>query len=170
MPRFSDPERRTPTHIVDGFACGEKSLDIWIEQHALGVGAAGSARAYVVTDSEQKRVLGYHALAVASIAREDATARAKKGMSRHPIGAVLIARLAVDESVQGKGIGAFLLRDAMQRALEVSEEVGIRLLLVHALSDQAARFYERFGFEASPISPMSLQLIVKDARASLEAT
>jgi GNAT superfamily N-acetyltransferase len=114
-------------------------------------------------------VVGYHALAGASIEHLDATHRAAKGMPRHQIPALLLARLAVDESVKGRGLGAFLLRDAMMRTLSVSEQVGIRLLLVHALNDDARPFYEHFGFEPSPTDPMNLQMIVKDIRASLEA-
>ena len=83
---------------------------------------------------------------------------------------MLLARLAVDKTVQGKGIGAFLLRDAMSRALSVSEQAGMRLLLVHALNDKARAFYEHFGFEPSSSDPMNLQLLVKDIRLVLDST
>jgi len=89
-------------------------------------------------------------------------------MPQHPIPAVLLARLAVDESVQGKDIGAFLLRDAMVRTVAVSEEAGIRLMLAHALNESARDFYLHFGFEPSPTDGMNLQIIVKDIRASIE--
>lgn len=89
-------------------------------------------------------------------------------MPRHPIPAMLLARLAVDKTVQGKGIGAFLLRDAMSRALSVAEQAGMRLLLVHALGDRARAFYEHFGFEPSPSDAMNLQLLVKDIRLALD--
>ncbi len=121
----------------------------------------------MVSDDKNGRVVGYHALALASISREEATKRAAKRMPRHPIPAVLPARLAVDESVKGKGIGAFLLRDAMMRAVAVSDEAAARLLLTHALNDDARRFYEHFGFEASPSDPMNLQMLIKDIEASL---
>jgi len=114
-------------------------------------------------------VIGYHALTVASIDHQEATSRAAKGMPRHDMPAVLLARLAVDESVKGKGIGAFLLHDAMARTLAVSEEAGIRLLLVHARDDGARDFYVHFGFEPSPTDPMHLQMIIKDIRLSLDA-
>lgn len=169
MPRFSDPEPLGPGHSLSGFECGVGSLNTWLERHARAATGAGSARTYVVTDRVQSRVVGYHALTVASVEHRDATRRASKGMPRHPIPAVLLARLAVDESVKGRGIGAFLLRDAMSRALAVSEEAGIRLLLVHALGEDARRFYSHFGFEPSPTDEMNLQLIVKDIRASLDA-
>lgn len=89
-------------------------------------------------------------------------------MPRHPIPAVLLARLAVAESVQGRDIGAFLLRDVMVRTVAVSEETGIRLMLAHALSESAREFYLHFGFEPSPTNHMNVQMIVKDIRASLE--
>jgi GNAT superfamily N-acetyltransferase len=81
---------------------------------------------------------------------------------------VLLARLAVDVSVQGRGLGAWLLQDAMRRALSASEAVGMRLLLVHALDDNARRFYERWGFEPSPTDPLNLQMLFKDIRKSLQ--
>jgi GNAT superfamily N-acetyltransferase len=130
----------------------------------------GSAKAYVVTDAEQGgRVVGYHALTGASLDREAATHRATKGMGRYPIPAVLLARLAVDVSVQGRGVGTLLLQDAMARALSVSEEIGIRLLLTHALNDSARAFYMKFGFEESPTDPMNLQITIKDIEPSIEA-
>ena len=92
----------------------------------------------------------------------------KRQQPRYPIPAVLLARLAVDTSVRGRGIGAFLLRDAMARALKASEQIGARILLVHALHDEARAFYERWGFERSPTDPLNLQLLFKDVRKSLE--
>ncbi|MGH2990470.1 MAG: GNAT family N-acetyltransferase [Solirubrobacterales bacterium] len=168
MPRFPDPERLASDHVLSGFNCGEGSLNLWLERHARSAGPAGGARTYVITDSDQEdRVVGYHAIATASIEHVDATERAAKGMPRHQISALLLARLAVDKSVQGEGLGAFLLRDAMLRTLNVSDEVGVRLLLAHALNDRARKFYLRFGFEPSPTDPMNLQIIVKDIRATV---
>ena len=152
----------------EGFRCGVASLDAWLVEHALGADAAGSARTYVVVDEEQDRVVGYYALTVASLEREEGTGRALKGMPRHPIPAMLLARLAVDESAQEKGVGAMLLADAMQRTLLVAEETGIRLLLVHAVNEDARSFYLHYGFEASPSDPMNLQLLIKDIRATIE--
>jgi GNAT superfamily N-acetyltransferase len=153
----------------DGFRCGVASLDTWLVEHAPGADASGSARSYVVVDEERDRVVGYYALTVASLEREEATGRASRGMPRHPIPAMLLARLAVDESVQGEGLGAMLLADAMQRTLLVPEETGIRLLLVHAVNVEARSFYLHFGFEVSPSDPMNLQLLIKDIRATIAA-
>lgn len=170
MPRFSDPERLSAEHALSGFDCGVGSLNIWLERHARSASAAGSAQTFVVTDETQGgRVIGYYALAVASITHADATDRAARGMPRHDIPSLLLARLAVDKSIRGKGIGAFLLRDAMTRAIAVSEEAGVRLLLVHAVNEEARGFYEHFGFERSPTDEKNLQMITKDIRASLDA-
>lgn len=170
MERFGDPERLTSDHVLSGFECGVSSLNLWLERHARAASGADSARTYIVNDNENDRVVGYHALALGSISHEEATERAKKGMPRHPIPVVLLARLAVDRSVQGRGIGAFLLRDAMARAVAVSEEAAARLLLTHANDDEARSFYERFGFEESPTDPMNMQMLIKDIEASLAAS
>jgi GNAT superfamily N-acetyltransferase len=167
VPRFLDPRPLGSEHRINGFDCGVGSLDIWLVRHALAAGGAGSARTYVVLDSEQDRVVGYHALSLASIERDDATDRARSGMPKHPIPAMLLARLAVDKAVQGRGIGAFLLRDAMSRALSVAEQAGMRLLLVHAVNEEARAFYEHFGFEASPTDAANLQLLTKDIRLAI---
>lgn len=168
MSRFSDPEPLDSGHRISGFDCGVGSLDIWLVKHARPAAGAGSARTYVVVDAEQDRVVGYHALSVASIEHSDATERVRKGMPRHPVPAMLLARLAVDRAVQGKGIGAFLLKDAMSRALAVAEQAGMRLMLVHAVNEDAQAFYEHFGFEASPTDSRNLQLLVKDMRRALD--
>ncbi len=168
MPRFGEPELLQRSHELEGFDCGVPALDRWLIEHARTAGGIGSARSYVVVDSKQRRVVGYHALTAASISHGEATERARKGMPRHSIPAVLLARLAVDASVAGMGIGAFLLRDAMTRALAASEAIGARLLLAHALDAGARAFYVRFGFESSVTDPLSVQLLMKDVRASLE--
>jgi GNAT superfamily N-acetyltransferase len=169
VPRFQDPQPLDNEHRINGFDCGVGSLDVWLVKHARAAVGAGSARTYVVIDAEQDRVVGYHALSVASIEHGEATDRAQKGMPRNPIPAMLLARLAVDKTAQGKGVGAFLLRDAMTRAVSVAEQAGVRLLLVHAANEEARSFYEQFGFEASPTDPMNLQLLIKDIRLALDA-
>ncbi len=123
----------------------------------------------MVVDGEQERVVGYHALTVASVEHEHATAPARKGMPQHPIPVVLLARLAVDESVQGRGIGAFLLRDAMTRTAAAAGRFGIQALLVHALHDAARAFSLRHALEPSPTDGLHLKILVKDIRAAIEA-
>lgn len=169
--RFSGPAllARQPTA---GFSCGRHELDRWLSDHARGASAAGSARTYVVCDCEQDgRVVGYFALAAGQIERASASARVGAGMPRHPIPVVLLARLGVDESVQNRGLGAFLLADAMRRAASAATAIGVRALIVHAKDESARQFYLRFGFTASPTDRLHLMLLMKDLRASLnEAT
>lgn len=168
MPRFGDPEPLSAGHNLDGFDCGQASLNVWLIEHAATAAAAGSARTYVVTDSEQhERVVGYHALTAASLEREAATARAIKGMPRYPVPVVLLARLAVDGAVSGRGLGAWLLRDAMTRALAASQTVGIRAMLVHAFDDDARAFYLHHGLEPSPTDPLHLMILIKDIEAAI---
>lgn len=169
MPRFNDAEPLDARHSVEEFDCGNDSLNLWLKKHAAQAASVGSARTFVVHDNEQRRIVGYHALAAASVTHAAATRRARKGMPRHPIPAALLARLAVDTSVQGRGIGAWLLRDAMLRALSAADAMGIRLLLVHAIDDDARSFYVRHGFDPSPIDEMNLQMLIKDVRASADA-
>lgn len=168
MPRFGDPEPLGPDHSLDDFDCGVGSLNTWLCKHARAAAATGSARAYVLEDAEQGRVVGYHALCAASVSRREASPRARRGIPRRPIPAVLLARLAVDRSVQGHGLGAFLLRDAMARTLAAAAELGIRVMLVHALDEGARGFYLHHGFEPSPTDPMNLQLLIKDIQLSLQ--
>lgn len=153
-------------HVLTGFDCGESSLDVWLTDHARAAAGAGSARTYVVEDAEQQRVVGYHALTVAGIERASATDRVARGMPRHPIPVVLLARLAVDQSVHGHGIGSFLLRDAMLRTVSAADELGIRALLVHALNPAARAFYMRHGLQPSPTDELHLMALVKDIRAA----
>ena len=168
MPRFGDPEPLAVTHNVEQFDCGIESLNLWIKNHALQAMAVGSARTFVVHDNDQDRIVGYHAIAAASITDDEAISRAATGMPRHPIPAALLARLAVDASVHGRGLGAWLLRDAMLRTLNAADSTGIRVLLVHAIDDTARKFYEHHGFEPSPTDPMNLQMLIKDIRAAVD--
>jgi GNAT superfamily N-acetyltransferase len=168
LSRFRDPEPLAPAHDTNDFDCGVEALNLWLQKHAAQAAAVGSARTFVIHDNEQDRVIGYHALTAASVTHSEATTRAAKGMPRHPIPAALLARLAVDTTVQGRGIGAWLLRDAMLRTLSAAESVVIRVLLVHAIDEDARGFYERHGFEPSPTDPLSLQMLIKDIRAAVD--
>ena len=169
MARFGDPEPLSPDHVLEGFDCGRASLNLWLQRYARQADAAGSARTYVVVDQEQRRVLGYHALTAAGVERSAATARAIKGMPQHPIPVVLLARLAVDVSVARRGVGAWLLRDAMTRTLAASETIGVRAMLVHAIDDDARRFYLRHGLEPSPTDELHLMILINDIAAALDA-
>jgi GNAT superfamily N-acetyltransferase len=167
VPRFSDPERLSADHVLAGFDCGRASLNVWLDRHARAAAAAGSARTYVVTDSTQARVVGYHALAAAGVEHESATPRMIKGMPRYPIPVVLLARLAVDASVMRRGLGAWLLRDAMIRTIAAADTIGARAMLVHAIDGDARDFYIRHGLQPSPTDPLHLMILTKDIATAL---
>jgi GNAT superfamily N-acetyltransferase len=167
VPRFSEPEPLGPDHVLEGFDCGRASLNVWLARYARQAAAAGSARTYVVVDEQQKRVVGYHALTAAGLERDSATARIVKGMPQYPIPVVLLARLAVDVSVAGRGLGAWLLRDAIMRTRAAAESIGVRAMLVHAIDQEAAGFYLRHGLEASTTDPRHLMILINDIAASL---
>lgn len=163
---YSPPEPLRGRHHTEEFECGEDSLDIWIEKHARQAEASGSARVFVTTDGE--RVVGFYALAAASVAPKDATGRLMQGQSGHqPVPAILIGRLAVDRDHQGNQVGRSLLQDALLRSATAADSIGARAVIVHAISDDAAHFYERSGFERSPTDPRHLILLMKDLRKLL---
>jgi GNAT superfamily N-acetyltransferase len=149
------------------FDCGEPELNEWLRLHALSSGKSGSARTFVAVD-EANRVLGYYAISAQSVVAESAPERLKKGMPRHPIPVVLLARLAVDQNFKGRGLGAGLLKNALLRCLNASREVGLRAIIVDAKNAAARRFYEHFNFETFPEENNRLFLLIKDLRNSLQ--
>lgn len=159
---YSRPEPLRGKHDLEGFCCGEESLDGWLHQHARHAEAVGSARTFVTTNGE--RVVGYYALAIGQVEPGDATERLLKGQPRkRPVPVLLIARLAVDTELQGKGIGTSLLQDALLRCSTVAEAVGVRAVVAHA-NELASGFYDQFGFEASPTDPLHRILLMKDLK------
>jgi GNAT superfamily N-acetyltransferase len=156
-----------PIHADDdtaAFDSSEPSLDDYLRTRALANHEQGASRCFVTC--RDGRVVGYYALASASIQRAEATGRVRRNMPE-PIPVILLSRLAVDRKEQGHGLGKHLLRDAITRSVEAAGVVGVRALLVHALSDDARRFYAHFDFEASPTDPLHLLLLMGDARAAL---
>ena len=150
------PEPLSPEHQVNSFACGEPVLDEWLKRRALGNQTSGASRTFVVTTS-QKEVMGYYALAAGAVAHQDATRSIRQNMP-DPVPVMVLARLAVDARVQGMKLGAAMLQDALQRCVLVSQNTGVRAMLVHALNDRARQFYEYYGFKASPAHSMTLML------------
>ncbi|WP_045875684.1 GNAT family N-acetyltransferase [Pseudofrankia sp. DC12] len=146
------------------FDSGEHSLNEWLRQRALGNQAAGVSRCFVTC--RDGRVVGYYALVTGAVQRQEASRRIGRGMP-DPIPVILLGRLAVDLKEQGRGLGSHLLRDAISRTVAAAEIVGVRALLVHALHEQAKRFYLHLGFEPSPAHPLHLFLLLKDARAPM---
>ena len=143
------------------FDSGKPALNEWLLRHAVHAQAGGSARTFVAVDGE--RVAGYFSLTLGQVDTADASERVRKGMGSWPIPVVILARLAVTVQDQGRGIGAGLLQEAILRTLQLAEIAGVRALLTHPIDEQAARFYHRFGFEASPIREQQLLLLLKDA-------
>ncbi len=164
MTPFGPIEPLGEGHEVDGFDSGEGSLDEWLVQRARANQAAGFSRTYVV--AEDQRVVAFHAVSSFAILRADATGRARR-QSPPQIPAVLLGRLAVDRRLQGHGLGAALLRHAMELTVVAADAVGIRLLVVNALDEEAAGFYRHFGLEPSPTNPLDLMVTVNDLRESL---
>ena len=159
---LNGPEPLGPQHSLEGFDCGKPTLNDWLVRHARQAQGSGSAKTFVV--SEDDRVAGYFSLTVGQIDTLDAPERIRKGVGQYPIPVVILARLAVSQQDQGRGIGVGLLQDAIRRTLLIAEQAGIRAMLTHPLDEEAARFYTRFGFIGSPLREQQLLLLLKDAR------
>jgi len=159
--------RLDDSHAVEAFASGRTELDDWLKRHALAAQQMDSARTFVAVRSG--RVVGYFSLTMGSVAREGAPKRLVRGMPAYPVPMVLLARLAVDRSEQGAGLGARLLADALRMAVSAGAAAAARLIVVDALDEQAAGFYRRHGFIAHLDNPLRLFRRMKDVRASLDA-
>ena len=155
---LSPPCLLAEDYQLDGFNCGIECLDDWLKKRALPNQVNGASRTYVV--AEGKKVVGYYCLASGALELSDAPSSIKRNMP-NPVPVAILGRLAVDKSCQGKGLGVALLQDAVDRTAQAGVIVGIRGLLVHALSDEAKAFYEHHGFVASLTQPMTLILSLK---------
>lgn len=160
---LSAPQALAATHLLDGFASWEASLDKWLKRRALPNQWSGASRTFVLADQE-RRVFGYYAMAAGAVAHEMATSSMRRNMP-DPIPVLVLARLAIDQHAQGNQLGAALLQDAVLRAVTVSEHAGVRALLVHALHDRAKPFYQHYGFQESPQHPMTLMLSLNTVKA-----
>ncbi|HUO08440.1 MAG TPA: GNAT family N-acetyltransferase [Phycisphaerae bacterium] len=158
-------EKLTLAHKIDAFDCGREELNRYLLRYAWTNQQAGAGQTYIGSVGET--LVGYHTLTVGHVLSEQAPERISKGLTRHPIPVMLLARLAVDQRWHGQGIGKALLKDAMLRTLQAAEIVGIRAMTVHAKNDDARKFYEKFDFVASPTDPMHLFVLLKDARRSV---
>ena len=160
------PEPLAVQHQLEGFDCGKPTLNHWLIHHARQAQTGGSARTFVVAE-EENRVAGYFSLTVGQVDTVEAPERIRQGMGRFPLPVVILARLAVSRESQGCGLGVGMLQDAIRRTLVIAEQAGIRAILTHPIDDDAARFYTRFGFIASPLRQQQLLLLLKDARKIL---
>ena len=153
----------SPADLVDSFDCGQPALNQFLQRYALVNQKANSAQTYVSCQGGE--VVGFYSLAVGSVDPEDAPARVMKGLARHSVPVMILARLAVDRGHQGKGLGKALLKDALLRTLQAADIAGIRCLLVHAKDESARQWYESWEFEPSPTDPYHLFLMLKDLKA-----
>ena len=158
-------EKLASHHEIKTFDCGSEPLKRFLSRYALQNQRAGASQTYAGLSGET--IVGYYTLVVGQVAYEQAAERLRKGLARHPIPVMVLARLAVASSYQGKGIGAGLLKDAMLRTHQAADIAGIRALVVHAKDDQARAFYEHYDFTVSPSDPYHLFVLLKDLRAAM---
>lgn len=149
-------------HGLEHFDCGHPVLNDWLTRHARQAQGSGSAKTFVVCEDEV--IVGYFSLTVGQVDSLEAPERIRKGMGQYPIPVVILARLAVALSHQGRRIGSAMLQDAIRRTLRIAEQAGIRALLAHPIDSCAESFYLRFGFVSSPLRAQQVLLLLKDAR------
>jgi GNAT superfamily N-acetyltransferase len=159
-------EKLQRAHNVENFDCGQEALNRFLTRYALQNQQAEASQTYVALSADE--VIGFYTLVVGQVEHANAPERLTKGLARHPVPIMLLARLATALRWQGKGIGSGLLKDAMLRTLQAANIAGIRAFAVHAKDDQARMFYERFDLVASPTDPFHLFLLLKDVRAFLQ--
>ena len=165
---LSAPVLLAADHDLDTFDSGEPPLDDWLRKRGRGNHAEGGSRVYVTCDSDGggKRVAGYYALASGSISSELAPGSFRRNMP-NPVPAVILGRLAVDKIWQGKGVGRSLMQDAALRVLQAADTIGIRGMVVHALSESARAFYLKLGFKESAGQPLTLTITLKELQAAI---
>jgi predicted N-acetyltransferase YhbS len=161
-------ERLDAHHDVSTYDSGNEVLDAWLRRHALAAQRMNSARTFVAT--RNGRVIGYFSLTMGSVLRAEAPEKLIRGMPAYPVGMVLLARLAVDQSQQGRGVGAMLLAEALRKAVAAGEVAATRLIVVDAVDEDAAAFYQRYGFVRTPENPLRFYRGTKDVRASLDSS
>jgi len=164
-PKF-EIEKLRREHDISQFDCGNATLNIWLQKYAWTNQQADSAKTYVALAGNL--LVGYYSLTTGSVHKHESPDRIAKGLAKHPIGIVLLARLAVDTRQQGKGLGKALLFDALTRIEQAADIVAVRAVIVHAIDEAARRFYEHFEFEPSPVDPFQLLLLLKDLRKALK--
>jgi predicted N-acetyltransferase YhbS len=159
------PQPLTDAHQVTDFNSGVASLDDWLKRRARANQSSGASRTFVLCEGE--KVIGYYALASGGVTIGEAPGRFRRNMP-DPIPVVILARLAVDRAYQGKKLGRALFRDAAMRVAQAADAIGIRGIVVHAISEEAKAFYIALGFDPSPLDPMTLMVTLADVRGALE--
>ncbi|RJP29990.1 MAG: N-acetyltransferase [Candidatus Omnitrophota bacterium] len=159
---FYPIEKLTAEHEVDSFDCGKEELNRFLKRFALMNQRSESSQTYIACLAG--RVVAYCSLTVGSVLHADAPERIKKGLPRYPIPVMILARLAVDDRYQGKGLGKALLKNALLRKAQAADIAGIRALLVHAKDEEAFAFYRYFNFDPGPTDPYRLFLVMKEIK------
>jgi GNAT superfamily N-acetyltransferase len=159
---FLPPQPLADHHRLDDFNSGVASLDGWLKRRSRASQASGATRTFVAMNGDS--IAGYYALASGAVSTGSATGRFRRNMPE-PIPVVVLARLAVDVAYHGKGFGRALFRDGALRVLNAADSIGIRGVIVHAISDDAKAFYLAIGFDPSPLDPMTLMITLADIRA-----
>lgn len=162
--RLSSPVPITKDHDTGSFDCGVEPLNEYLGKYALLNHNNRAARTYVAVRGD--RIAGFYTLANGSVSRDEVPPRIGKGLGRYPVPVTVLARLAVDLSERGKGLGGGLLKDALRRACQASELVGSRAVVTHAKDPAAKRFYEHYQFDPSPINEFHLYLLMKDIQSA----
>jgi GNAT superfamily N-acetyltransferase len=162
--RLSPPAPLADHHQLDDFSSGEASLDDWLKRRARANQASGASRTFVVCDGE--KVGGYYAVASGAVTVESVPGRFGRNMP-DPVPVAILARLAVHEAYEGRGLGRALFRDGARRVAQAADAIGIRGIVVHAISENARKFYLALGFDPSPREPMTLVVTLSDIRATL---
>lgn len=166
--RLTSVQPLSAEHDLDAFHCGAPSLDHWLHTWARHSHREGSARTFVVCQAGTRRVVGFHSLTAAAAGREDAPRRVTRPLAPNlPVPLVLLARLAVDRTVQGQGVATTLMLDAFSRTVQSAEHVGAVAMMVHAKDDEARSFYEHWEFLPSPLHPLQLFIPLKTIRAAI---
>jgi len=161
-------EKLRHDHAVGAFDCGHHALNRFLHQYALVNQVSGSSTTYVGVSDQT--VIGYYSLAVGSVEYEEAPARITQGLAHHPVPIALLAKLAVDQQWQNRGVGKGLLRDAMLRTLHAADILGIRAMMVHAKDEGVKGFSQHFNFSPSPSDPLQLMMILNDVRQIVQET
>lgn len=162
VPRYESVRKLEPDDNVAAFDCGHPALNQFLQRFALVNQKANSAQTYVCCESGTGTVAGFYSLVVGSVEPSAAADRVVKGLARHPVPVMILARLAIDRQHQGAGLGRALLKDALLRTVQAADIAGIRAVLVHAKDDAARNWYLHWGFEPSPTDPYHLFLLIKD--------
>jgi GNAT superfamily N-acetyltransferase len=159
-------EKLSRQHAVDDFDCGQEPLNRFLIRHARNNQLANASQTYVALTGD--RVVGFYTLVVGEVGYDEAADRLKKGLARYPVPVMVLARLAIDQEWQGRGLGSGLLKDAMLRTVQAADIAGVRAFVVHAKDESARSFYEHFDFAPSPTDPLHLFILIKDVQRLID--